>query len=55
MSLDSQLCGSDCVIPAGIIDPRDTRKVLGKCLQICAQRPVKPMDVTMRPFGVFRM
>jgi geranyl-CoA carboxylase beta subunit len=37
----------------GLIDPRDTRKVLGLCLAICreaALRPLKPIT-----FGVGRM
>ena len=37
----------------GLIDPRDTRKVLGFCLSICreaAWRPLKPVT-----FGVGRM
>jgi geranyl-CoA carboxylase beta subunit len=37
----------------GLIDPRDTRKVLGFCLSICREgelRPLKP-----NTFGVGRM
>ena len=37
----------------GIVDPRDTRKVLGFCLSICREaglRPLKPIT-----FGVGRM
>merc|ERR1711982_161953 len=36
----------------GIIDPRQTRVVVGRCLQIFAQRPPEKID---RHFGVFRM
>merc|ERR1711920_408208 len=36
----------------GILDPRDTRKVLGRCLQIFAQRPMRSEPPH---FGVFRM
>jgi len=35
----------------GIIDPRDTRTVLGQCLQAIAQKQEKPKST----FGVFRM
>eukprot|EP00930_Biecheleria_cincta_P034965 TRINITY_DN24097_c0_g1_i1.p1 TRINITY_DN24097_c0_g1~~TRINITY_DN24097_c0_g1_i1.p1 ORF type:complete len:1192 (-),score=196.57 TRINITY_DN24097_c0_g1_i1:42-3617(-) len=36
----------------GIIDPRDTRHVLGICLRICSR---KPGDGISKSFGVFRM
>ena len=35
----------------GVIDPRDTRTVLGICLSVISQRPVEGTD----RFGVFRM
>jgi geranyl-CoA carboxylase beta subunit len=37
----------------GIIDPRDTRRVLGLCLGICNEAEIRPL----RPnsFGVARM
>jgi geranyl-CoA carboxylase beta subunit len=37
----------------GVIDPRDTRKVLGFCLQTC--REAKARDVQPNSFGVGRM
>merc|ERR1712187_928770 len=40
----------------GLIDPRDTRVILGRCLQLCAQRPKEAMQAAAaQPFGVFRM
>jgi len=36
----------------GIIDPRDTRHVLGRCLRICSRAPG---EVSTGGFGVFRM
>jgi acyl-CoA carboxylase subunit beta len=35
----------------GIIDPRDTRTVLGMCLSVAANRPVEGAD----GYGVFRL
>jgi acyl-CoA carboxylase subunit beta len=35
----------------GIIDPRDTRTVLGMCLSIAANRPVEGAE----GYGVFRL
>ena len=34
----------------GVIDPADTRRVLGLALSVCAQAPLGPV-----PYGVFRM
>ena len=34
----------------GIIDPADTRKVLGLALSVCANAPLEPVS-----YGVFRM
>jgi 3-methylcrotonyl-CoA carboxylase beta subunit len=34
----------------GIIDPLDTRRVLGLALAVCANAPVEPVS-----YGVFRM
>jgi len=39
----------------GIIDPRQTRTVVGQCLQIFAQRPDEEKMQNRRAFGVFRM
>mmetsp|Transcript_72493 Transcript_72493/g.136940 ORF Transcript_72493/g.136940 Transcript_72493/m.136940 type:complete len:1263 (-) Transcript_72493:6-3794(-) len=39
----------------GIIDPRDTRKVLSRCLHLFAQRPRDEGPLGSRQFGVFRM
>ncbi len=44
---------SGLVLDDGVIDPRDTRAVLGQCLSICAEaerKPLRPMQ-----FGVARM
>jgi acetyl-CoA carboxylase carboxyltransferase component len=35
----------------GVIDPRDTRTVLGICLSVIANKPIEGTD----RFGVFRM
>merc|ERR1711988_206632 len=37
----------------GIIDPRDTRHILGRCLRICSNAPGKGEKPGQ--FGVFRM
>jgi geranyl-CoA carboxylase beta subunit len=37
----------------GLIDPRDTRKVLGFCLSICREAEVRPLKPIT--FGVGRM
>ncbi len=37
----------------GVIDPRDTRTVLGLCLWLVSRRPREPSD--LGAFGVFRM
>ena len=37
----------------GLIDPRDTRKVLGFCLSICREAGVRPLKPVT--FGVGRM
>ena len=37
----------------GLIDPRDTRKVLAFCLSICREADVRPLRQTT--FGVARM
>ena len=42
---------SGMVYDDGVIDPRDTRTVLGICLSVIANRPVEGTD----RFGVFRM
>jgi acetyl-CoA carboxylase carboxyltransferase component len=42
---------SGMVYDDGVIDPRDTRTVLGICLSVIANEPVKGTD----RFGVFRM
>ncbi len=44
---------SGLVLDDGVIDPRDTRAVLGQCLSVCAEaeaRQLRPMQ-----FGVARM
>jgi len=38
----------------GIIDPRDTRHVLGRCLRICSRNPGSSNNSTGN-WGVFRM
>ncbi|MFL6023443.1 MAG: carboxyl transferase domain-containing protein, partial [Marmoricola sp.] len=42
---------SGMVYDDGVIDPRDTRTVLGICLSVIANRPIEGTD----RFGVFRM
>ena len=42
---------SGMVYDDGVIDPRDTRTVLGICLSVIANQPVEGTD----RFGVFRM
>ena len=37
----------------GLIDPRDSRKVLGFCLSICREATIRPLNRTS--FGVARM
>ena len=37
----------------GLIDPRDSRKVLGFCLSICREAAIRPLNRTS--FGVARM
>jgi 3-methylcrotonyl-CoA carboxylase beta subunit len=37
----------------GLIDPRDTRKVLGFCLSICREADIRPLKPNT--FGVARM
>jgi geranyl-CoA carboxylase beta subunit len=37
----------------GLIDPRDTRKVLGFCLSICREAELRPLK--HNTFGVGRM
>jgi len=43
--------GSSRIWDDGIIDPRDTRKILGECLSVINLNPEKPN----RQYGVFRM
>jgi len=38
----------------GVIDPADTRRVLGLALGVCARTPLAPLDAGPR-FGLFRM
>ncbi|MCB7135634.1 carboxyl transferase domain-containing protein [Cellulosimicrobium marinum] len=38
----------------GVIDPADTRRVLGLALGVCARTPLAPLDTGPR-FGLFRM
>lgn len=38
----------------GVIDPADTRRVLGLALGVCARTPLAPLDAGSR-FGLFRM
>jgi acetyl-CoA carboxylase carboxyltransferase component len=45
------LVASGAVSDDGIIDPRDTRTVLGICLSVVANRPVNGAD----GYGVFRL
>ena len=42
---------SGMVYDDGVIDPRDTRTVLGICLSVIDNRPIEGTD----RFGVFRM
>mmetsp|Transcript_11182 Transcript_11182/g.21540 ORF Transcript_11182/g.21540 Transcript_11182/m.21540 type:complete len:164 (-) Transcript_11182:33-524(-) len=40
----------------GIIDPRDTRHILGRCLRICSRQPGgRSRGLQRGGFGVFRM
>jgi acetyl-CoA carboxylase carboxyltransferase component len=45
------LVATGAVSDDGIIDPRDTRTVLGLCLSVAANRSVKGTD----GYGVFRL
>lgn len=45
------LAATGAVSDDGIIDPRDTRMVLGLCLSVAANRSV----VGSRSYGVFRL
>ena len=38
----------------GVVDPADTRRVLGLALGVCARTPLSPLDTGPR-FGLFRM
>ena len=40
-------------LPDGLIDPRDTRKLLGFLLDICAEAAVRPLK--SNTFGVARL
>jgi geranyl-CoA carboxylase beta subunit len=44
---------SGLMLDDGVIDPRDTRAVLGQCLAICAQADRKQLRAMQ--FGVARM
>ena len=54
--LDSQstaLYGTASLWDDGLIDPRDTRKLLGFLLDICAEAAVRPLKSST--FGVARL
>jgi 3-methylcrotonyl-CoA carboxylase beta subunit len=39
----------------GIIDPADTRRMLGLALDVCSRTPLAASDPTQPRFGLFRM
>jgi acetyl-CoA carboxylase carboxyltransferase component len=45
------LAATSAISDDGIIDPRDTRDVLGMCLSVCHNTPIAGAD----GFGVFRL